>query len=119
MMIEETEDMSLPDMISDQSIPMYNGISLFPSRSQRAALHERLCSVLRAEKFSRFFQTNLALRSENGAKEDRKSSHAFLICSDASTVQRADTVPLAIALWRVKLWEGDGWEQSSRWEITP
>ena len=44
------------------------------------------------------------------AKGDAKASHAYVVFSDAQSVLRADTVPLAVALWRVRLWEGGGWD---------
>jgi len=46
------------------------------------------------------------------AHGDQKASHAFLLSSDADTLMRVDTVPLAIALWRIRIWEGAGWEGS-------
>jgi hypothetical protein len=113
------DDMSFPDVTSEPFVPVYNGLTLFPSRSQRAALHERLCAVLRTESHSRHLHTNLAHfgNKPKEIKTDDKSSHAFLLCSHASTVKRADTVPLAIALWRVRMWEGYGWGESGRWEV--
>jgi hypothetical protein len=102
-------------------VPMYNGIALFPSRPQRAALYERLCALLSVERVSQKMHTNLphyGQKAEKG-KGNGKWSHAFLLCSDSSTTERFDTVPLAIALWRVRMWEGDGWgpENNGKWEI--
>lgn len=90
-------------------VPLYNGLSLFPSRSQRAALHEKLCEVLNVERKA---------RSKANIKSDRKekASHAFVLFSNERTITRADTVPLAIALWRVRMWEGCGWENGPRWQ---
>jgi len=47
------------------------------------------------------------------ARGDEKASHPFLLCSDASTVLRGDAVGAAIALWRVRMWEGEGWEEGT------
>jgi len=55
------------------------------------------------------------------ARGDQKASHAFLLYSDENTSRRVDTVPAAIALWRVRMWEGAGWEiyggGNSGWEL--
>ena len=45
---------------------------------------------------------------------DQKASHAFLLCSDAETCRRADAAATAIALWRVRMWEGSGWEEGTQ-----
>ncbi len=83
-------------------VPVYNGVPLFPSRTQRAALHLALSQVLDAERRAKDSQRHETLLSAQG---DQKASHAFLVCSDANTVLRGDTVPLAIALWRLRMWE--------------
>lgn len=92
-------------------IPLYNGASLFPSRPQRAALHISLGNLLSVERCARH---RSQLRPTPAAKDttydgralgDQKASHAYLLCSDAETLLRADAVPLAIALWRVRMWE--------------
>jgi hypothetical protein len=93
--------------------PLYNGVSLFPSRSQRAALHERLLRLLSIEQRARRHDTRENLASSSGsvdmsADHDRKASHAFLLRSDSGTVLRADAAATAIALWRLRMWEGSG-----------
>lgn len=112
---EQLEEFAVPDLTPPSSVPMYNGLALFPSRSQRAALHERLCGLLRVERVSQRLHTNLPHYGEKAekGKGDGKFSHAFLLCSDPTTVQRGDSVPLAIALWRVRMWEGGGWDGGS------
>jgi len=88
-----------------------------PSKEQRAALHERLCKVLMVERRARWRQQGLVSTSEPGDSRPAKRrlnevpSPAFLLRSGAETVLRADTVPLAIALWRLRMWEGDSWER--------
>lgn len=108
-------------------VPLYNGISAFPSRRQRAALHKALNDVLAVERRARWRETGRpdtkSASESNGesvetkdkwARGDQKASHAYIIFSDAKTMLRADTVPLATALWRIRLWEGDGWERKAR-----
>ncbi|KAI0082554.1 hypothetical protein K474DRAFT_535434 [Panus rudis PR-1116 ss-1] len=47
------------------------------------------------------------------SKERTKMSHAYLLYSNSDTLLRGDTVPLAKALWRLRLWEGLGWSESA------
>ncbi|KAH9049015.1 hypothetical protein EDB84DRAFT_1261558 [Lactarius hengduanensis] len=103
-----------PDLVTPMKVPLYNGASLFPSRTQRAALHEWLCKLLMIERRARWRQHGPASTSEldNSRSANRLASPAFLLLSGAGTVLRADTVPLAIALWRLRMWEDDGtWER--------
>ena len=107
----------LPDIMTHMKVPLYNGVALFPSRPQRAAFHERLCKLLMVERRARRRQHGPIPTSESGG--DRPvtrhpkdvGSPAFLLRSGPETVLRADTVPLAIALWRLRMWEGDSWER--------
>ncbi|KAH9965720.1 hypothetical protein BC827DRAFT_1314648 [Russula dissimulans] len=106
----------LPDVITPMKVPLYNGVALFPSKAQRAAFHERLCKLLEVERRARWHEHRLALSSESGegrpvTRHLRGASPAFLLRSGAKTVLRADTVPLAIALWRLRMWESDSWER--------
>jgi hypothetical protein len=45
------------------------------------------------------------------AKGLDKASDAYLLRSTRDTVVRADTVPLCIALWRLRIWFGQGWDR--------
>lgn len=103
-------------ILPPRRIPIYNGVPLFPSRTQRAALCATLAEVLRAEGLARLRSgtgrtegtVGRSASAEEGAlraKGDQKASHAILICSDEHTLFRGDTVPLAIALWRIRIWE--------------
>jgi hypothetical protein len=106
-----------PDVITPMKVPLYNGVSLFPSRTQRAALHERLCKLLLHERCARRHQHGRTSTTETGNSQPtarrltKVASPAFLLRSGAETVLRADTVPLAIALWRLRMWESDSWER--------
>ncbi|TFK55818.1 hypothetical protein OE88DRAFT_1804611 [Heliocybe sulcata] len=104
-------------------VPLYNGAALFPHPSHRAALHAHLKRLLTIESRSRPRETaRLEKADDRGASSakpregrdgDDKHSHAFLIHSSRASVERADVVPLAIALWRIRMWEGDVWRDSS------
>ncbi|KAJ7781397.1 hypothetical protein B0H16DRAFT_1299588 [Mycena metata] len=101
---------------AEERVPLYNGVVLFPGRIQRAKLHALLTKILSLEGASRFSAGAAGAHGENAngetgnerltvRKGDNKGSHAFLVY--AST--EVDMVPLAIALWRVRMWEGGGW----------
>ena len=106
-----------PDVITPMKVPLYHGVALFPSKPERAALHERLCKVLMVERRARWRQHGPVSTSESGndrpatRRPKEAPSPAFLLRSGVETVLRADTVPLAIALWRLRMWEGDSWER--------
>ncbi|KAL5527646.1 hypothetical protein ACEPAG_6447 [Sanghuangporus baumii] len=99
--LEFFQDIHLPH----SRVPVYNGLTLFPSRPQRSALHKKLCEVLVIENRVRWKQKTL---SDEGLRNE-KPSHAFIVFSSKKTIARADSVPLAIALWRIRMWEGTGW----------
>ena len=110
-------------------VPLYNGVTLFSSRSQRAALHKALCNLLFVERRARWREEGRSASVGKVAKEDtkedkwargdKKASHAFVLCSDSDTIGRADAVPLAIALWRLRMWEGDAWGGNAQpWDVT-
>lgn len=66
------------------------------------------------ERRARWRQPGPASTSEldSSRSANRLASPAFLLLSGAETVLRADTVPLAIALWRLRMWEDEGsWER--------
>ncbi len=108
-------------------LPLYNGLALFPSRAQRAALHAALNQVLSVEHSARSREAGRTGPSEKDnaigntqktdkpARNNEKASHAYLLCSDADSLLRADSVPLAIALWRIRMWEGAGWGSQKGW----
>jgi hypothetical protein len=91
-------------------IPLYLGPSLFPDRAQRILLYRSLNRILNQERRVRWKdRINDAKRTGQRATGLEKASDAYLLRSDAKTMGRVDTVPVAIALWRLRLWEGEGW----------
>ncbi|KAG1753902.1 uncharacterized protein EDB91DRAFT_1215395 [Suillus paluster] len=118
-----TDDSSCP-LLPNAQAPLYHGLSLFPARPQRAALHKALCKLLEVERMARLraLPTSGSFEHETSprARGDAKGSHAFLLCSNQRTAKRADVVPLAIALWRLRMWEGQAYAcagETSHWEI--
>ena len=114
---ETVNDSTLPQA----RVPLYNGVSLFPARPQRAALYDLLIRLLDIEKRSRH-RTPSTLESRKTADEindrDKKGSYAFMLCSDAEISRRADVAAVGIALWRVRMFEGYGWEEDTGWVKT-
>ena len=93
--------------------PLYHGATLFPSPTQRAALHAAVLQVLGAEHEARHRVRTQKIVSAGQDQGGRKGSHAVLICSDETTLLRGDTVPLAVALWRLRMWETAATDDSS------
>lgn len=118
-------DGQLSTILPQAKVPLYNGLALFPRPEQRASCYKLLTAILDTERRARQHakakdredpddESRSRLITKQPArgrgKEIQKGSHAFLLRSNAATLLRADTVPLAIALWRLRLWEGQGWD---------
>ena len=105
-----------PDIISAYQIPLYNGLALFPNEYQRAALHSLLLRILTVER--RLCQSTLQAKGNNvekkGAHGDEKHSHAFVLSSNSDLTGRGDVSAVAIALWRIRMFEGS-LEDDSTW----
>ena len=94
-------------------VPLYNGTTAFPDRFQRSALYSILVRILVSERFEKK-QLRDAGDSfpRNEGMESSKASHAFLLCSDEDTGKRGDVAGVARALWRLRMFEGEGWQHS-------
>ncbi|KAF7355155.1 hypothetical protein MSAN_01431200 [Mycena sanguinolenta] len=98
---------------AEEKVPLYNSVALFPGRVQRARLHTLLTRILGVESRWRFSAT-AGVAKEDGkvqaamGKGDNKGSHAFLICPS----DEVDVAALGIALWRLRMWEGGGVEET-------
>ncbi|EDR12502.1 uncharacterized protein LACBIDRAFT_311975 [Laccaria bicolor S238N-H82] len=90
----------LPNLLPKLGIPLYNGLTAFPNRSQRAALFALLTRLLGYERKMRY------LAGVRPAGEQSKASHAFLLRSNADSSKRGDAAAVAIALWRLRMFEG-------------
>lgn len=105
-------------------LPVYNGPTFFPNKEQRAILRASLDKLLGLERVKRQRSSSLSSYDTSSAIESKpcplttttivqphkeKTSDAYLLRSDAHTLQHIDTVPLAVACWRVRMWEGQGW----------
>ena len=129
-----SNSLTLPDASPDSRAPLYNGLTVFPSRPQRAALHACLNRLLFIERRARYREhfsdvnddrdgnndrnTIEEPRRDRWARGEQKASHAFLLCCNAETGKRADVAAVAIALWRVRMFEGGGWEDDNGWVLS-
>ena len=94
-------------------VPLYNCTTAFPNRFQRSALYSILVRILVSERFEKKQLREASVSSpRNEGVESSKASHAFLLCSNEDTGKRGDVAGIARALWRLKMFEGEGWEHS-------
>lgn len=100
--------------LSEEQIPLYNGLALMPHPEQRAALVKLL---KKAEKAAVRDACRLADEEDAQPATNNGKSHAFLLSSSGKNVDRVDVVPLATALWRVRMFEGGGWEARDGSEV--
>ncbi|KAF5388414.1 hypothetical protein D9615_000254 [Tricholomella constricta] len=108
-------------ILPQAKVPLYNGVTLFPARSQRAALHALLTRLLGIERVAPHFIVKETSTEQDGG---RRASHAFLLCSNPESVLRGDVTAVAIALWRIRIFEDqeedvasqrmEGWERTRR-----
>ncbi|KAL0581999.1 hypothetical protein V5O48_000057 [Marasmius crinis-equi] len=98
---------TIPEPLAAHQVPLYHGVSTFPEGTQRAALHKLLLQILAVERRARYG------RNESQTKE--KYSHAFVLLSDESNIRHGDIAAVAIALWRIRMFEGSGWDAQSGW----
>lgn len=112
--VEDSSNEEISNVLPPLQIPLYNSIAAFPSRSQRAALHALLLRILTAERFVKRFYAKQDPISQPIIKRDSstKGSHAFLLCADENTVHRGDSTAVALALWRLRMYDSEGWGSS-------
>ena len=93
-------------------VPLYNGTTAFPDRFQRSALYSILVRILVSERFEKKQLRDAGASPPRNGVELSKASHAFLLCSDEDTGKRGDVAGVARALWRLRMFEGEGWQHS-------
>ena len=125
---------------SRRKIPIYHGAVVWPDPAERDAVRSLFKEIVGLERKARYKATLLsksswkaspASKSADGvtsglvgetdagpksrkverAKGLDKASDAYLLRSTRDTVVRADAVPLCIALWRLRIWFGQGWDR--------
>lgn len=91
--------------------PLYHGTALFPEASDRMRLRLALNYILELEFRKRGGYPNGArlVHQHDQSSALSKASDAYVLSGPVPTDQGVDTAPLVIALWRLRLWEGYGW----------
>jgi len=100
-------------ILSQAQIPLYNGVSLFPIPQQRAALHALLLRLLGLERRLAGRCNVLDIPCEETSEKESLSgptSDAFLLCSGGEPDSTGDAAAVAVALWRVRMFEDAGKE---------
>ena len=105
-----------PDgILPHAQVPLYNSKAAFPSRSQRAALNAILTRILTAEDTVRRLHIKWGKVQPFPTECNSPAStpsRTLLLCSDSSTAKRGDPAAIARALWRLGMYESDGWSFS-------
>jgi hypothetical protein len=119
-------------------IPVYNVGAIFLDQDQRERFEMAIEELLRADEqagqrrarhrvgddgdlkgeATATFGGKTGRLTGHGAVEKCSNSNAVIIMSGEGSLKTADSVPLAIALWRVRMWEGEGFANTgivSRW----
>jgi hypothetical protein len=93
------------DLLPPHRLPVYNGGRLFPDISRRNSLRswlEKLSAPAEA------IESKVTNQRRTG--DAAKTETAFVIRNPRQILERGvDMVPPAIALWRIRLWDGEGW----------
>ncbi|EJU06588.1 hypothetical protein DACRYDRAFT_103533 [Dacryopinax primogenitus] len=113
-MVYTSPDIGLPR----RPVPICNSIILFPEVDKRQELLSLLGNILKIERNAKG-RAGDAPSSGKQSDEGEKASHAYLINLDRSASRRASTVPLLIALWRMRLWHGQGWTVDGSGSLRP
>jgi hypothetical protein len=97
--------------ISRRSVPVYNLATHLPANSENRIRHV-LEDLLEIETAARRKLDSPQLDEVDPAP------NVYVLRSTSVTLPRADVVPVCIALWRLRLWAGDGWGDSlwGKWE---
>jgi len=110
---QKVENGLVSQLVSSPVVPLYHGATAFPNRSQRSALYSVLVRILVSERLMKKRLRGASASSpSNEGVESSKASHAFLLCSDENTGMRGDVAGVARALWRLRMFEGEGWQHS-------
>lgn len=97
-------------------MPLYHGGAVFPRAAERLKLRLGLDRILGIERSFRLRERPSRNPGTDGDQSSLdKASDAYLLRSTEESIRRADTAPLAIALWRFGLWNGLGW-RGSPWQ---
>ncbi|KIK65415.1 hypothetical protein GYMLUDRAFT_219430 [Collybiopsis luxurians FD-317 M1] len=103
--------------LSQSRVPFYNGVYLFPNPEQRAMLRSLLNRILAISRRQNLKKSNSAIPGgeDDDSEVDKHASHAYVLMSDERTALTADMAGVGVALWRIPMFEGMGWEDKTPW----
>ena len=115
---------NLPPETPQHLVPVYNGATLFPSRDLRLAFRILLQrqfsmeqSIQKSQRDSGTEPTVPEQSTKGSLKPKPKYSDAYVLRSPSVNSRAVpDVTPLAIACWRVRMWEGEAWERQDQSE---
>ncbi|KAG8840855.1 hypothetical protein FRC20_005383 [Serendipita sp. 405] len=91
-----------------RDIPLYNGGTFLSADVREQTLH--LLNTLLGIEARAVLRMKGEKVPKGNPKPHQDSQTAYLVRSTAHTLPRADAVPLCIAFWRMRLWNGIGWD---------
>ncbi|KIM32153.1 hypothetical protein M408DRAFT_14640 [Serendipita vermifera MAFF 305830] len=105
-------------------VPLYDTatfLSIDIRRNIQSLLKDILRTEMRARRRIAKSDVTTPEPSTTPQPDRPKGPQAYLLRSTSKTLHRADTVPVCIALWRLRLWAGQGWSKSlwGPWEVPP
>lgn len=110
----------LGGLLPSPTVPVYNCLTAFPHPSQRAALRALLVRVLKLEQHRERLHKSPRLppvESPSFSTDGSELSDAFVLCSDQENLRRGDAAAVAIALWRLRMFEGEDKPTTSSWSL--
>ncbi|KAJ3550632.1 hypothetical protein NMY22_g351 [Coprinellus aureogranulatus] len=108
----------LDGLLPSNVVPVYHGLTAFPHASQRAALHDLLDRVITLEgRRGRLCKSAQPAHLPSSQSSDPEPSDAYLLCSDQENIPRGDAAAVATALWRLRMFEGEGMGASYSWSM--
>ena len=95
------------DVLPSARVPLYNVLGLFPHIAQRTAFHQFLNQTQsRLETAcSRKADSKEASKEADNEEASSSPSDAYILTSNSQTIKLVDMPALAIAMWRVYLYE--------------
>lgn len=104
-------------------VPLYDACRFLPADTHQG-VQTLLKEILRIEMEAQIkVARKKGHRSNSNAQSqsNQDAPTAYLLRSTSQTLNRVDTVPVCVSLWRHRLWSGQGWSDSlwGPWEEQP
>lgn len=94
------------ELLPPQRVPIYRASRIFGDLAHRESARHWL---------DRFATKSISPAPKSGEDVGRKPSTAYLLSNPLAMIEnKVDVSGVAIALWRLRLWDGDGWTAASK-----